>query len=1391
MAKKKQKNSEVELKTIDSKKKGKSIKKTKGEQAEDDDASSRRQLNRTKVTSTTSWTGKLPHTLLHEKCQKLKWNKVEYDMKRIGDKGMIAIAKISYTDSRSKETLTMRMEDPTFDKTSFKGVLKPQETPIEARHLAATVALYRIGYNTNLHMMLPPNHKKVWHELDDFRKQLEKENPKRAKKLFDIDPFKTMLEERKRKEQIMKERESRSKNEEKQNKGPILITSIDQKISRHSSSVNSNSLFSRRAWENATFIDFDEQTRELIEKFLRHHINWKDQEFDVVNGGSREELKNKLLSLGFRNSHVEEAMGYKDPLSFLIYNVPEDDFPEYFRKKHEETMNKIEITSLPLPKRNMIDRLMELGTSYEETKLALEHSDYNEANACVKLLSDIYEICPVERTMSLAESDDLWKQEIESLKSIYQDALEEINPETFSINLVEKFKVKIKIYKTDEYPFMIPGIVVSTFNKKFKLPSYIKIILLRKLLYHIDSLAILGDMLVFHIVDWIECNIAQIIENPGPLLIQKIFNDSRKHVARPLIDNIRKKSPTFKPLTTQELLILKNDYEKRVKCLAFTKMTKQRSALPAWRKQNEIIDLIKENNVVLITGETGSGKSTQVVQFILDNLMNQKDITDTRIICTQPRRISAIGLAERVAEERLVNCGDEVGYVIRGVNLSNRLTRIRFMTTGILVKILQNDPSTLNNSIVVVDEVHERSIDTDLIIILLKNLLMKIPGLKIVLMSATVDTQSFSSFFKGLKSIHIEGRTFPIQEVFLEDTLSALDFKIKKNSIYSGDDELSEDVQFLVPKADSRFFATGRINYELICETVNHIHKELAAIANDGSVVVFLPGVGEVSNCCNLIKKFDAENRFEVLPLHSALSPEDQKRVFRRFIGKRKVVVATNIAETSITIDDCVATIDTGKVKTLNYDPVSNTSKLVEKFESKAEAKQRKGRAGRVRAGFSYKLFSRKTYDEMDEQPQPEMKRVALESLYLSVRSMGVKNVTKFLENGLDPPPLASLKKAEQILTTLGLLSYEEKSLTELGKMVSLMPVMDSKHGKLLIYSIIFGCTDIGVLIASILSVGGSPFVNEFDNRNKIRSILSDSEKLGDVLAVTRVINKYLSLSGNDRNKFLKNNCLSFNKITEILSSRTQYYSILKDIGFLPFSYKPGSSEYLNRNSNNFKILKCVLTGSFYPNVARVQFPDPKFVATSVGAVEVDPEMKSTKYWIRNEEFANKLYDGDVATDKPPSIASRAFIHPSSLLFSQGNTIPEDAKTLNDNSQTLKKNISLSSSNSPFLVFNGIQHTSKIFLRYITPTSTFAILLFGGNLRYDIDASSHSPGMIVDNWLPIRTWCKNGLILKELRYMVDRVIKEKLENPHYKSTDISSQGDDILQQIEEIIKANT
>ncbi|KAL6947004.1 hypothetical protein ACO0QE_001861 [Hanseniaspora vineae] len=1447
----------------DGKKKGGKNKKQQESTADEKQKNNNPNLNnRSKVTQTSSWTGKLPHTLLHEQCQKRKWNKVEYDMRRIGDKGMLAMAILSYTDPKTRETLTVKMNDPVY-RSNGEGVVEPQETPLEARHFASTLALHRIAYNVNLQMMLPPNHRILWNKLESYRKTLLKDNPAQCAKIFDTDPFKTILEERKLKEQEEKQKQAKLEQErrKKLNEPVVLMETLNlpdspstkgMKVSKaphtknHDQRSKKNKIisFPKKVWESTVFIDLSEQARLTIEQKVKKHINWIAKQTSATADeitANQEQLKSLLLNLGFSKNHVEESLNYSDPLSFLLFNLPAEDLPAYFKKRQEDSKNVINFNTLPLADKNKIERLMEVGCSMDEVQYALEMNEWKENQACSYLTSSILPSGITSVDYQEDELDpDMWENEVGSLQAIYGEAtFKLLEPDVCLITF--NSQLKMKVYKTAAYPFEIPGLIVSTFSKSVVLPNYIKREILTKLVRNIQESNLLGDMMLFYICDWLQENVSKIVENPGPLLDPKYLTSTGSASNGGAVGqqkSTKRRGNSALKLSNEEITKLKNQYNSNLTTFEYKQMISQRQKLPAWKKQDLIVDIIMNHQVTLITGETGSGKSTQVVQFLLDELIAKRNDFNTKIICTQPRRISAIGLGERVSDERCTKLGeDEVGYIIRGVNKTKPNTRIKFMTTGVLVRVLQGDLSMLNDTIVVIDEVHERSIDTDLIVILLKNVLKKVKNMKIVLMSATVSVEIFQKYFKNLGQCHIEGRTFPITEYFLDDIIPMIDFKINRgfNNKYDQDDVYDEEDddmqngvsrrnkdQYVSPSLDSHFFKSGQINYDLISETVLYVDKKLYAEKNDGSIIVFLPGVAEIDKCCRNLRSLGGAD-FVVLPLHSALSPDEQKKVFNKYKNKRKIVVATNIAETSITIDDCVVTIDTGRAKSMFYSAKDNTTRLVENFISKAESKQRKGRAGRVRSGYSYKLYSKDIYENtMIDLPIPEIRRVALESLYLNVKAMNIKDVIGFLSTGLDPPPLTAMKKAESLLTTGGLLSEVDQSLTQLGKYISMMPVMDAKHGKILIYSILFGCADIGVLIASVLSVSDMPFIGGFENRDRIKKIvMKHGKEDGDLLAVIKLVFEYLNIPlSSGRRSFLHDNLLSYNKMNEISSSNSQFYSILKDTGFLPFNYKRGD-KWFNRNGDNMKIVRSILTGAFYPNLARVQLPDAKFAMTSAGAIEKDPDAKKIRYWIRNEEyiekvdsllqgnnesqeeFSNGKKNGKNGGDFSVLPATKAFIHPSSVFFdTSGNNRSVEELAGYDNGNVAKKDGSLDKTwSSSFILFNSSSETtnkdfSKLYLRGITPTNTISVLLFGASFTFETSDSldGHSSGIVVDKWLPVRTWCKNGVLIKELRLLLDEAIQLSLENPAYKNetndelASIRDKTCDILEIVEQVIQ---
>jgi ATP-dependent RNA helicase DHX57 len=297
-------------------------------------------------------------------------------------------------------------------------------------------------------------------------------------------------------------------------------------------------------------------------------------------------------------------------------------------------------------------------------------------------------------------------------------------------------------------------------------------------------------------------------------------------------------------------------------------------------------------------------------------------------------------------------------------------------------------------------------------------------------------------------------------------------------------DEDNEDTAGMDADVASAIQSIGmRINYDLITSIVKEIDAELTHIHQDGGILIFMPGLMEISRTLDSLRYIP---NLHALPLHASLQSSEQRRVFPHAPpGKRKVIVATNVAETSITIDDIVAVIDTGRVKETSYDPQNNMRKLEEVWASRAACKQRRGRAGRVAAGKCYKLYTRNAeMSKMAERPEPEIRRVPLEQLCLSVRAMGIREVGQFLASALTPPESVAVDGAIDLLGRMGALDGDD--LTALGRHLSMIPT-DLRCGKLMVYGAMFGCLDACVTIAAILTVK-SPFVSPMEKREEAKA---------------------------------------------------------------------------------------------------------------------------------------------------------------------------------------------------------------------------------------------------------------------------------------------------------------
>lgn len=695
-----------------------------------------------------------------------------------------------------------------------------------------------------------------------------------------------------------------------------------------------------------------------------------------------------------------------------------------------------------------------------------------------------------------------------------------------------------------------------------------------------------------------------------------------------------------------------------------------------------------------------------------------------------------------MSDERCSAVGQEVGYIIRGESKTSHNTKITFVTTGVLLRRLQTSGGSSDDVVasladishVIIDEVHERSLDTDFLLVLLRDVLKKRKDLKLILMSATLDAGVFEDYFKSegkVGRVEISGRTYPVEDYYLDDVIRMTGFNAGRGGKPQDDDPdtagMDSDVKAAIQSLGMR------INYDLIAQTVEEIDAELTHLKQDGGILIFLPGVMEISRALDHLRSIP---NLHALPLHASLQSSEQRRVFPHApYGKRKVVVATNVAETSITIDDIVAVIDTGRVKETSYDPQNNMRKLEEVWASRAACKQRRGRAGRVQAGKCYKLYTRNAeMTKMAERPEPEIRRVPLEQLCLSVRAMGIKDVGAFLASALTPPESMAVDGAMDLLGRMGALDGDD--LTALGQHLSMIPA-DLRCGKLMVYGAMFGCLDSCVSIAAILTIK-SPFVSPQEKREEAKAARAkfagnQGDLIGDLKAFQQwdemmenrryffslvyptmnVLTDHSIRQGEVRN-WCSENFLSYQTLSDISSTRVQYISSLRELSFISSSAPPPS----NRNANT-SLLRSLIASAFNPQIARIDFPDKKFAASISGAVELDPEAKTIKYF--NQENG------------------RVFVHPSSTVF--------DAQTF--------------PGNSVYMAYFNKMATSKVFIRDLTPFNAYTALLFCGEITLD----TLGRGLVVDGWLRLRGWARIGVLVSRLRGMLDEVLQKKIDDP--------------------------
>eukprot|EP00930_Biecheleria_cincta_P062256 TRINITY_DN4773_c0_g1_i1.p1 TRINITY_DN4773_c0_g1~~TRINITY_DN4773_c0_g1_i1.p1 ORF type:complete len:1075 (-),score=273.42 TRINITY_DN4773_c0_g1_i1:20-3244(-) len=542
-------------------------------------------------------------------------------------------------------------------------------------------------------------------------------------------------------------------------------------------------------------------------------------------------------------------------------------------------------------------------------------------------------------------------------------------------------------------------------------------------------------------------------------------------------------------------------------------MSEASKRMPTYEKKDWIIAGIRHNTVTVISGDTGCGKSTLIPQLVCDaeNLVPD----DKVVVCTQPRRVAASTLAEYVAKDRGQELGDEVGYQIRFINKFCESTRLIYATTAIVLRRLHSEPNLDSIGCLIIDEVHERDVYTDFLLLLLKEAMLsgRMQHLKVVLMSATLKAEDFANYFgkvnteTALKPVHIPGRMFPVEDFYWEDACEWLSFCPPESSKGGCGPDKIEAAYAAIEKDDTPKGRPGkdRVNdycektlracalwkerevyIDLIEELVHYLHKEQPK--GDGAILIFLPGWGDIRKVFIRLRK--SGERYKLITLHSLMTPEQQHEAFEKPPpGFRKIVLSTNIAEAFVTIDDVIYVIDSGVRKERSFDAGTGVSSLDTTMVTKANAIQRRGRAGRVQEGLVVHMFPSYKFPSFDQFPIPQMLSSSMEVVVLQSKVIhGGSNseITSMLTNSMAAPSAAAIDAAVQLLKDMSCLTRAGE-LTVLGRATAAIPVQPNV-AKFLLIAAVFRCIKPAACIAAFLSIK-SPFqqsVNEQKDSSKV-----------------------------------------------------------------------------------------------------------------------------------------------------------------------------------------------------------------------------------------------------------------------------------------------------------------
>ncbi|KAK9456427.1 P-loop containing nucleoside triphosphate hydrolase protein [Dipodascopsis uninucleata] len=611
---------------------------------------------------------------------------------------------------------------------------------------------------------------------------------------------------------------------------------------------------------------------------------------------------------------------------------------------------------------------------------------------------------------------------------------------------------------------------------------------------------------------------------------------------------------------------------------------RQREMLPIFRYRRSLLYLIEKNQVVVLVGHTGSGKSTQLTQYLYEEGWSKDG---KQIACTQPRRLAATSVASRVAEELGCDLGGVVGYSIRFSDMTSETTKIKYLTDGMLVRELLIDPLLTQYSVIMVDEAHERSVYTDILLSILKKVLKKRADLRVIVSSATLQAEEFVDFFgrDSTEIISIEGRMFPVDVLYL-----------------------SKPTENYITKT---------------IETILNIHEH----EPDGDILVFLTGREEIDRVYQEIS-YQMQNlqsssrKLLSLPLYSGLPQDEQMAVFEPAPDdSRKVIISTNIAEASVTIDGIVYVIDCGFVKIRAYNPLIRIESLLITPISKASAIQRAGRAGRTKPGKCFRLYTQSTFDnEMPDASIPEVQRSNLTLTILQLKSLGIDNIARM--DFVASPPVELVTDALELLYSLGAIDEYAKLTKPVGIRMAELP-LDPQISKILLKSQEYGCMSEILTIVATMSVKNILYVPQ----NETKAAAIEHRKFtvdeGDHLTMYNIYMAFTT-RGKKSSKWAHERYLNYKALVQAVSVRNQLVKYLEKLGI--------SSIDVDKSARDSQLTCKCLTSGLFVHAAKMQ-ADGSFKLVNGGQI-VWPHPSSVMFnrsadWIVFQEIMemkDKIY---------------------------------------------------------------------------------------------------------------------------------------------------------------------